>query len=111
MRKVLFWILIVVFLFLVTLLAIAFYKEQTPLQTLQGWFWVDTQQDVSQQNIQNEAEIQKTVDTTDTIKDIVNQEQDMQDTTTSLPTGSVNNTLSEEDKEAARKLIDNLIVN
>lgn len=88
------------FLFLVILLWVAYYKDQTPLNTLKWWFWVDTTISV-QESLSTSSEKEKAVDVTETIKETVEKEWWSNSDTSS--------TLSEADKEAARKLIDWLI--
>ena len=103
MRKVLFWILIIIFLFLVVVLWVAFYNDKTPLNVLKGWFGVE-QSVYVKENLSNSSEEAKKVDVTEKIKEIVEKEV--------WTTWSVNSSsqLSEEDIKATQALVNELIV-
>ena len=103
MRKVLFWILIIIFLFLVVVLWVAFYNDKTPLNVLKGWFGVE-QSVYVKENLSNSSEEAKKVDVTEKIKEIVEKEV--------WTTWSANSSsqLSEEDIKATQALVNELIV-
>ncbi len=109
MRKILFWIIITIFLFLVVLLGIAFYKDRTPLSVLRQRFWAE---EVIVVQSQDASEQQKQVDTTEEIKETVSDE--WWPTSFSSSTWSTGNNsstaLTEEDKKAMRSIVDWLIV-
>lgn len=105
MRKVLFWILIIIFLFLVVVLWVAFYNDKTPLNLLKWWFWVEKSVYVKE-DISNSSEEAKEIDVTEKMKEEVDEE-NAGSYWTSTNTSSQ---LSEEDIKATKALVDELIV-
>lgn len=105
MRKILFWIIIIVFLFLVVVLGVAFYNDKTPLNVLKWWFWVESSIYVKE-DISNSSEAAKQVDVTEKIKEVVENEQ----TNTWAETINPSSQLSEEDIKATQALVNELIV-
>lgn len=106
MRKVLFWILIIVFLFLVVVLWVAFYNDKTPLRVLKWWFGVE-QSVYVKETLSNSSEAEKQVDITEKIKETVQQEQTSATWTVNINPSSK---LSEEDIKATQSLVNELIV-
>lgn len=104
MRKILFWIIIIIFLFLVIVLWVAFYNDKTPLNVLKWWFGVESSVYVKE-NLSNSAEAAKQIDVTEKIKETVENE-------LTWATEEINpsSKLSEEDIKATKALVDELIV-
>jgi hypothetical protein len=103
MRKILFWILIIIFLFLVIVLWVGFYQDKTPLNVLKWWFGVENSIAVNE-TISNSSEEAKKIDITEKIKETVQKEgwvKDPQNTSSQL---------SEEDIKATKALVDELII-
>lgn len=108
MRKILFWILIIIFLFLVVVLWVAFYNDKTPLNVLKWWFGVESSVYVKE-NLSNSSEAAKQVDVTEKIKETVEQENE-QNTIAASGSTNTSSQLSEEDIKATQALVDELIV-
>lgn len=106
MRKILFWILIIIFLFLVVVLWVAFYQEKTPLRVLQSRFWI-TDTVIVQEVVTWDAEWDLV---------ILTGTQNTWDSTTTTGNGTTwtitvdTSALSEEDKKSTEKILNGLIV-
>lgn len=107
MRKILFWILIIVFLFLVVVLWVAFYNDKTPLNVLKWWFGVE-QSVYVKDTLSNSSEEEKKVDVTEKMKETV--EDEGWATGQVSATGDSSSGLSQQDRDATKALVDQLIV-
>jgi len=110
MRKVLFWILIIILLFLLFVLGYAFRKKSTPINVLKQRFGVTQTIEISSPT---ESDTKTFTDTTEQIKDIVAKETSGHvalDVASGTQTNASGQTLSQKDKEDVQHLIDSLIV-
>lgn len=107
MRKVLFWVLIVVLLFLLFVLGYSFRTQTTPLNVLKRRFGVEQTVQVTTQEGAQQAQF---VDTTTKIKTTVKTESGTYVPATGTTTNVSGDSLSEQDKKDVQDLIDSLVV-